>query len=321
VSLVAMSACVLAVVVCYRGIGKVAAVSKFLWAGVIVTVGWVIFSGATHFNAGQAFAFPPNAFQMNHAFFTGLGAAVLIATYDYWGYYNVNFFGGEVENAEKNIPRALMLSIVAVACIYIVMNLCVLGVVPWREMDAAAVSGTQNFTISVMMQRLYGVFAGKLAAGLVMWTAFASVVAVMLGVSRVPYAAAKDGNYFKAFGHVHPVRKFPDVALVALGVVAVLLCTLRLQDLIAALVVIRISIQFLAQCVGVMLLRRRRPELSRPFRMWLYPAPALLAAAGFVFVLFSRPNAGKELVYAAVLIGAGLLVYRFAGLRREALRQ
>ncbi|GAC1655699.1 MAG: APC family permease [Acidobacteriaceae bacterium] len=309
VSLVAMCACLVAMFTCYRGIEKVATVSKLLWMGVIVTVGWVVFSGVTHFRADQAFAFPPNAFHLDHAFFTGLGSAVLIATYDYWGYYNVNFFGGEVRDPKKNIPRALLLSIVAVACIYVVMNLCVLGVVPWRDLDAAAGSGTHNFTISLMMQRLYGVLAGKVAAGLVMWTAFASIVAVMVGVSRVPYAAAQDGNYFRAFAHVHPVRSFPDMALVALGAVALLLCTLRLQDLIAALVVIRIAVQFLAQCIGVMVLRVRRPELSRPFRMWLYPFPALMAAGGFLFVLFSRTNAGKELVYASIVIVVGLFVY------------
>ncbi len=94
-----------------------------------------------------------------------------------------------------------------------------------------------------------------------------------------------------------------------MGGIACLFCFLRLADVIAALVVIRIIVQFLAQIVGVMILRARRPDLPRPFRMWLYPVPALLALCGFVFVLFSRPNFLKEIRYAAVLIVLGLVVY------------
>jgi amino acid transporter len=159
------------------------------------------------------------------------------------------------------------------------------------------------------MERLYGRGAGLVATALIMWTAFASVFSLLLGYSRVPFAAAEDGNYFRVFARVHARHRFPYVSLLVLGGLAALFCFFRLWDVIAALVVIRIIVQFLAQTVGVIVLRRRRPDLPRPFRMWLYPLPAVLAFAGFVYVLLMRPHFQKEVRLAFVLIAAGIIVY------------
>src|ERR1019366_264455 len=138
----------------------------------------------------------------------------------------------------------------------------------------------------------------------------------LLGYSRVPYAAALDGNYFRAFARVHPQHRFPTVSLLALGGVAMLFCFLRLADVIAALVVIRILLQFIVQAVGLMVLRKRQPNLARPFRMWLYPAPALLAIAGFLFILVARKNFLREIRYAVVILVVGLAIYFVRSWRR-----
>ena len=305
----AIGACVLAVVLLYRKIAAIGWMSRALFSVVMATVAWIIFAGVTHFDPHRAFSFPVGAFHLNSSFFTGLGAAILIANYDYWGYYNVAFLGGEVKDAEKNIPRALLLSIFLVACLYIVMNISILGVIPWQELMATSKADTHFFIISVFMQRLYGQWAAYLATALIMWTAFASVFSLLLGYSRVPYAAAVDGNYFRAFARLHPKHNFPYVSLLTLGGVASLFCFLPLPDVIAALVVIRILLQFLVQAVGVIILRIRRPDLRRPFRMWLFPLPALCAIAGFLFVLVKREHAARELRYASVLLAAGLCVY------------
>src|SRR5450759_2323328 len=179
---------------------------------------------------------------------------MLIATYDYWGYYNVCFLGAEIKDPGRTIPRALILSILIVAIIYIVMNISVLGVIPWRELSGNS-NQQGNYVISVFMQRIYGNWAGRAVTGLIMWTAFASVFSLLLGYSRVPYAAALDGNYFRAFARVHSEKRFPTVSLLALGAVAMCFCLLRLADVIAALVVIRILLQFIVQAVGLMVLR------------------------------------------------------------------
>jgi len=318
VALVAIVAVGLAVFLLYRRITLIERLSKFLWVGVMLTILWVIFAGVTHFDSKLAFDFPGDAFALRPEFFTGLGAALLVAVYDYWGYYNVCFFGGEVKDPGRTIPRAVLLSIFFVAIIYIVMNISILGVIPWREFAGTADTPAQRYVISAFMERLYGSKAGVVATALIMWTAFASVFSLLLGYSRVPFAAARDGNYFRVFAQVHPHHRFPYVSLLVIGGIATLFCFFRLADVIAALVVIRILVQFLAQIVGVIVLRVRRPDLPRPFRMWLYPLPALLALGGFTYVLISRKNFLKEIRYAAVLVVVGLIIYIIrARTRRE----
>ena len=314
---VAVGICLLAVVMLYRRITVIGRLSKLLWAGVMGTIGWIIFAGLTHFNAARVFDIPPDAFTLSRGFFTGLGGVMLIVAYDYWGYYNVCFLGGEVKDPSRNIPRALLLSILLVACLYIVMNLSLLAVLPWRDLEQLGHNNNGLYVVSTFMQRVYGPWAARLVTALIMWTAFSSVFSLMLSYSRVPYAAALDGNYFRAFARVHPLHRFPNVSLLALGVVAAAFCFLRLKDAIAALVVIRILLQFLIQAVGVIVLRIRRPDMPRPFRMWLYPLPALLASVGFVFILFNRVNALKEVRYAAVILLAGLVVYTLRAWHRK----
>ena len=308
-TLVAIGICALTAFLLYRRITAISRLTKLLWLGVMGTIGWIIFTGLTHFNAHQAFDLPPGAFTFSRDFFSGLGGAMLIASYDIGGYYNVCFLGDEVKDPEKNIPRALLLSILAVACLYIVMNISILGVIPWRELAQSGASNSKLYVVSTMMQRIYGQRAASLISVLVMWTAFASVFSLTLGYSRVPYAAALDGNYFRIFARVHPVHRIPYVSVLALAGVAALFCFLRLADLIASLIVIRIVLQFLVQSIGVIILRIRQPEMPRPFRMWLYPLPALIAAASFIFILVSRRNFLREVRYAGVILVVGLAIY------------
>lgn len=316
-TVMAIGVCVLTAFLLYRRITAISRLSTLLWMGVMGTIGWIIFAGLTHFNARQAFDFPPGAFSLSRDFFRGLGGAMLIAAYDIGGYYNVCFLGDEVKEPAKNIPRALFLSILAVVCLYILMNVSILGVIPWRELARSGASNSKLYVVSTLMERVYGHGAGSIVSILVMWTAFASVFSLTLGYSRVPYAAALDGNYFKIFARVHPVYRFPYVSVLALAGVAALFCFLRLADLIAALVVTRIILQYLVQAVGLIVLRIRRPDMPRPFRMWLYPVPALVAAGSFIFILVSRTGFLREIRYAAVILVAGIAVYSVRSWRRR----
>jgi len=316
-TIVAIGSCLLALWLLYRRIDAIGRISKYLWVGVMATVLLVIVGGLSHFSAARAFNFSADAFHLTTGFFLGMGSAMLVATYDYWGYYNVCFLGAEIRQPERNIPRAIVYSIAMIAVLYIVMNISVLGVVPWAELDQAAASETRFYVASTVLQRAFGGFAGNLGALLVIWTAFASVFSLMLGASRVPYAAAVDGNYFRSFARLHPEGRFPHLSLVTLGLVATVFCLFRLQDVIAALVVIRIVVQFLMQILGLILLRLRRPDFPRPFRMYLYPIPAILAALGFVYVLVMRPNFLKEIRYALAIIVVGLVIYLARSWRRK----
>lgn len=305
----AIFALLIAVILLYRRITIIERLSKFFWVVVVLTILWVIFAGLMHFDAKVAFEFPPDAFTLRPEFFTGLGAALLIAVYDYWGYYNVNFFAGEVKEPEKTIPRAIIISILLVAAIYIVMNIAILGVIPWREFSGVANTDAQKYVISSLMDRLYGSTAGVIATVLIMFTAFSSVFSLLLGYSRVPYAAALDGNYFAVFKKLHAKHKFPYVSLLVMGGTAAVFCFFKLADVIAALVVIRIIVQFIAQIVGLMILRSTRPDMPRPFKMWLYPVPALIALIGFLYVMLMRDGFQKQIIYASVLVVIGLIIY------------
>lgn len=314
---VSMASCGVAVLLLYRRISIIGRLSKFLWIGAVGAVVWVIIAGLTHFSAARAFTFPANAFQLSPQFFLGLGAAMLVAFYDYGGYFNVCFLGAELREPERNIPRALIYSILMVAVLYLLMNISILGVIPWQELKQAAGPGNTLFVASTLMQRTFGIWAGKVVAVLIIVTAFASVFSLMLGYSRVPYAAALDGNYFRQFARLHPKLQFPHVALLSLGIVAMFFCFFRLADVIAALLVIRISVQYLLQIAGLLLLRARRPDFPRPFRMWLYPVPALLAAIGFMYVLVARKDAIRQLWFAVLIVVAGLLLFFIRSWRRK----
>ncbi len=186
------------------------------------------------------------------------------------------------------------------------MNVSVLGVIPAQAMGKGIVAET---VVSRMVASTFGPAAAVVVTCLIMWTAFSSVFALLMGYSRVPYAAALDGNYFRIFAHLHPKRNFPDFSLLALGAVAIVFCFLRLVQVIAALVVIRIVLQYLLQQVGVIVLRVRRPEMPRPFRLWFYPLPPLLALSGFLFILFSRTQGLRDLLFAVAIALLGSVLY------------
>ena len=210
----------------------------------------------------------------------------------------------------RTIPRAILISIGVVTVLYLGMNFAILTVVPWRPLLAATGLGARQALVSYFMDTAYGGHgAGRVAAVLVMVTAFASVFSLLLGYSRIPFAAARDGNFFGALGRLHPTRGFPYVSLLWLGGAAMVFCFFSLGEVIAALVVLRITVQFLLQHVGLMVMRRREPERKRPFRVWLYPVPPVLALVGFGYILVGRAHFGRELWMAGVVVVLGGLAY------------
>jgi len=314
-TLMAMAACAIAVAVLYRSIFAINRIVRWLGLAVGLTLVAVIVAGFTHFNAHLAFDFPANAFHLDSAFFIGLGAGMLISSYDYWGYYNVCFLGAEVRDPQRTIPRAVLGAIGIVATLYMLMNVSVLGVLPWREMAQYSDSHTRMFTMAVMMERLYGHAAAAVIVVLIALAALASVFALLLGYSRIPFAAARDGNFPAWFGTLHRKHRIPQHSLLTLGAVTLLCCVFRLQEVITTLVVVRILFQFLLQGTATLLPKHRRQRKERGFRMPLYPLPVILALSGFVFILFSRPNFIKEMRTAAFILFAGVLVYGLRSIR------
>lgn len=306
---VAMSVCIVATILLYRDIHSIGRISIVLWSGLILAMGIIIWSGATHFDAARAFQFPAGAFHLSTQFFLGLGAATLISTYDFSGYFNVCLIGGEIRKPASTIPSAIISSILILAVLYFAMSLSIIGVVPWREAIGS------HAIISDFTARLYGSGAASLMTLLILWIAFASVFCGLLGFTRVPYAAAAQGQFFPWFARVHPKRNFPSFSVVAMGAISAAACLLSLGALIRMLIVIQVVTQFAAQCVGLMIIRRFRPHIARPFRMPLYPLPVLVALAGWLFILCSS---GPEYIWTGFAVTAGgILAYlwRARGLR------
>jgi amino acid transporter len=260
-------------------------------------------TGALHFNPRIAFDFPPGAFNFSIGFLLGLGAASRIGVYDYLGYYDVCYIGDEVENPGRVIPRSILLSTVAVALIYVAINFSIIGVVPWREFVPAASHPQSNFVVSIFMERLFGPRVATIFTAMILWTAFGSVFALLLGYSRVPYAAAKDGYFFRVFARLHPSHGFPYVSIVVLGVLSILAGMVSLGTVIDALVTMRILVQFIGQIGAVTLLRRRAPDMPRPYRMWLYPLPSLVALLGWIFIFATTPPLVMAFGLGALLLG------------------
>jgi len=298
--LVAATVGVINIALLYRRITSIGTITVSLWIGTLLTTLAVIVTGAMHFNAARAFDFPPGAFHFSIGFLFGLGAASRIGVYDYLGYYDICYIGDEVKDPGRTIPRSIIISVIGVAIIYLAINLSIIGIVPWREIVPASERPESGFVVSVLMERIYGPKVAMAFTGMVLWTAFGSVFALLLGYSRIPYAAALDGYFFKVFGRLHPTKRFPYVALIVLGVIAIICSFFSLDIVIDALISTRILIQFIGQIFALILLRRLAPDMPRPYKMWLYPIPSLVALVGWIFIFATT-------AWPVIVLGLGTL--------------
>lgn len=298
----------------YRKIGSIGKITVALWIGTLLTTGVVIFAGATHFDAKRAFDFPSGAFNFSLGFLFGMGAATQVGLYDYLGYYDICYIGDEVRDPGRTMARSIFWSLLTVAALYICVNLSITGVVSWREF--VPVSDPPAPVASWMIERTYGRNAAIVLAAMVIWTAFGSVFALILGYSRIPYAAARDGNFFPAFGKLHPTKDFPHVSLIVVTLLSVACSYLTFGEVVSALLATRILVQFMGQIYALISMRKKHPEMPRPYRMPWFPWTCYLALGGwaFVFLTFER----KFQLYGLGMLALGLGVFGiWASLRKN----
>ncbi|KRL48727.1 amino acid transporter [Levilactobacillus spicheri DSM 15429] len=298
--LIAVAVTLLAVALLYRRVTSVAKISLVLWIGMILTVVLIVVTGVLHFDPQLAFDFPKGAFVPNK-FFLGLGAGMLLSIYDYLGYYTSAYMGDELTTPGKTLPRSITLSILFVALIDLLMNIGIIGYVPWREAAHSTNVG------SLFMTRAWGPIGGTIITVLIIWTCFASVYTGLLGASRIPYNAAKDGVFFKQFAHLHPKMKFPNYSLLVIGAIMVVCCFFDLTTVINALMAVQIVVQFMMQIIALSVLRKKQPTLKRPYKELLYPLPSLIAFLGWGFVFFSSGTSAISL--AVIWTVVGILVF------------
>ena len=306
-ALIAAGVGLLNLVLLYRPIGSLGPLTVALWVGSLLTTAAVIITGVGHFDARVAFDFPPGAFNFSLGFLVGLGAASRIGIYDYLGYYDICYIGDEVKDPSRVIPRSILVSIVLVAIIYMLINLSIIGVVPWREFVPAADHPQSRFIVSVFMEKIYGRGVATFFTAAILWTALGSVFALLLGYSRIPYAAANDGYFFKAFGRLHPTKAFPYISVLVVGAASILCSFFSLGLVIDALITTRILVQFIGQIGALAVLRRQGKARAGTYRMWFYPLPSLIALAGWIFV-FATSDV-QVILFGLMTLVIGVLVF------------
>ena len=297
----------------YRSIRDVGRLSVIMLAVVAATVGWVVVAGLWHVSFAQAFTFPPSAHTFDRDLLARIGAVALLAMYNYGGYNNVCNIAEEIRDPQRTVPRAIVWSIVMVVALYLVLSTVIIGVIPWTEAQQtraiASLFVERTFTSPSAAHA-----ASVLMTALILFVTASSLYGVILGYSRIPFAAAREGQFFRVFARVHPTKHFPHVSLVTLGALAVPFCFFSLGQIVNWLILVQIVSQFIWQCAGVILLRRYRPDVPQPFVMWLYPLPALVALALWIYVFVSAPIGG--MIFAGGVVAAGVAAYFLFNLRR-----
>jgi fructoselysine transporter len=295
----------------YRRIETVGKISVIFGSVVILTIIWIVLSGLSHQqHTIKVWPTGDESF-FGFAFWSAVAHGSIKSVYSYLGYYNVCHLGGEIKRPEVNIPRSIFISIGGIALLYLLMNIAVMGVVPWQS-----IREDDKYIVSTFMEQLYGHTAAIIITVLILCIAMSSLFAVVLGYSRVPYAAAVDGNFFKIFGKLHPTKKFPYVSLLILcGSGLIFSLFMKLSDVITAILAMRIIIQFIGQAVGVILLRDRFGTTGLPFKMWLFPLPVILSIAIWVFLFLST---GWFALWGSLIAATGIIIYAITkDLRRE----
>jgi amino acid transporter len=286
----------------YRKIETIGKISVALWIVVILTVLWIILSGLSHSqNSIQLLPSGGQSF-FQYAFWAAIGQGSVKTVYSYLGYYNVCHLGGEIKLPQKNIPRSMFISIAGIALLYLLMNVSIMSVISWQE-----VKPNEKHLASIFMERIYGHAGGVIITCLILWIALASLFAVVLGYSRIPYAAAVDGNFFRYFSRLHPTKNFPYVSLIFLCSLGFIFSILfKLERAIDSILAMRILVQFIGQTIGLVLLRTRMGTKQLPFKMWIYPVPVILSISIWLFLFIST---GWFALWGSLIAGAGIVVF------------
>jgi amino acid transporter len=286
--LIAILVVALVVTALYRDIGSIGRLTNLLCVIMLLTVGLTTLASLSHFHTSLAFSYPPDAFVLNRPFFAGLGSALLLATYDYSGYNTTAYMADELRDPGRVLPRSILFSILIMMAIYLTMNIGILGVAPWTELARSTSVG------SLVMERTWGRTAAGVLTGLIIVTGLASAFTGLLGGSRVPYYAAKDGVFLPVFARLHPRLRFPHVALITIGLFTAVGTLFELGDVIALLTAVMVLVQSLGQVIALSVLRRRQPNLPRPYRMLGYPFTSMIALAGWLYVYVSS---GEKMIF------------------------
>jgi amino acid transporter len=288
----------------FRKIGQIGKLTTGLFVVMLIAVLSTIVAAFSHFSGAQAFAFTPGAFGSHGTFWAGLGAGLIIAIYDYLGYNTTAYLGAEMRDPGRTIPRSIVFSIFGIMSLYFLLQIGVLGSIPIEELKTA------TSVASTVLEQAWGSTAAQVITVLIVVAAIGSVFAGLLGGSRVPFEAARDKVFLPVFAKLHPKLNLPTAGVLAMGVITIIGSLFTLTTIINAAVATLVIIQSLAQVAAIVVLRRRQPNLERPYRQWLYPVPTVVALAGWVYIYVSATWLSIGLSLGWIVIGCiAFLIY------------
>ncbi|WP_228718558.1 APC family permease [Kitasatospora acidiphila] len=314
--LVGLATVVAVVLLLWRKVDRIARLATAMWGVMIVAVAAVLIASYSRFSATRAFTWPAHAVELTHGqFWLGFAAGLTIGIYDYLGYNTTAYLGAEVKQPGKVLPRSIVYSILGIMVIYLLLQIGVLGAINWQDMlDKNSVASKS--VASAVLKLAWGTRVADVVTVLILVTAFASVLTGLLGGSRVPYDAARDRVFFRSYAKLHARHEFPVLGLLTMGAVTAVGFLIGrhtdLNTLINLLTTVMVIVQAFAQILAVTVLRRRQPDLPRPYRMWLYPVPGIVAAIGWLVVYgYADRNAPgyHPIEWSLAWVAAGVLAF------------
>lgn len=301
---------VLVIFLLYRKIEAIGKISVVMWMSMLAVFIWIIAGGISFGNFWYPLVHINDDLKLNQLFFVVLGRASVKSIYSYLGYYNVCHLGSEIKHPQKNLPRSMMISVGLIFLLYMALNISVVSVIPWQE------AMHTKYVVSDFIAKVYGTRASLVATVLILIVAFSSLFAATLGYSRVPYAAAADGAFFKMFARLHPTKNFPYLSLLFIGSLGLIFSLLfRMGDVIDAILAMRILVQFVAQALGLVLLRKRNGSRHLPYKMKLYPIPVILSVGIWLYAFLST---GWYALWGSLIAMAGVVVFYLTSNLRKA---
>jgi amino acid transporter len=304
---IALCVGIVVIVALYRTIPRIARTALVLGTIAVVTLVVVAAAGFSH-PAQHLATILPAALSW-HGFGIGaFGAALIVTLYDYGGYNCICLLGDEVIAPVRTIPRAVLLSVAIVAIAYVTLNLGVFAAVSLQDV------ATSTSVASLVVARSWRTTAANAVTIAVLVTAFASTYGLLLGASRVPYAAALEGDFLAAFGRLHPAKHIPHIALLTVGLIALPASLLPLDAVINALTAAIVLVQGAGGTLAVMRLRARADDA--PYRLPLFPLPPLLALAAWLFLFWSSGT--SAMLFGLATLGAGAAIFLIRARRTRA---
>ena len=233
-----------------------------------------------------------------------LGLALVAVFWTYDGWYSVNCTAEEVRDPERNIPRGLALGVGGVAILYVAINVVYLLALPLEKIQGVTQVGV------LVTTSLFGPGASTIILAVIMVSVFGCLNANLLFGPRVYYAMARDGSFFRSMARLSPRYRVPVRALWGQAAWSAVLCLLGAYQALYEYMVFALLVFFAATGLAVFVLRRKRPEVARPYRTWGYPVvPAIFIIVCLAIFLSILVNQPLKSAIGIVLLGAGMPAY------------